>query len=283
MSNHLEENIIEVRNLDKAFGGLKILQNVDFDVKRGEKLALIGPNGAGKSTLLNTIGGQGPATGGVINFNVKNSKTGQYEVHDITKMSPNKRLHLGLGRSYQVNNLFWQQNILQNVLIALHGAEDNHLRLLNVLEKREDFLEKAEELLRTVDLWDKREESPTLLSYGEQRMLEMLLAFTANPSIVLLDEPSAGLPTAEAGAFIDTLKKLAGDTTLLFCAHDMDLVFQLADRIMVLYFGQILRIGSPEEISNDPKVQEIYLGGEGDTYDAPVEDKLKEREKAGTK
>ncbi len=282
MCNHLEENIIEVRHLDKAFGGLKILQDVNFDVKRGEKLALIGPNGAGKSTLLNTIGGQGPATGGVVNFNVKNNKTGQYEAHDITKMAPNKRLHLGLGRSYQVNNLFWQQNILQNVLIALYGAEDNHMRLLNVLEKREDLLEKAEELLRTIDMWDKREESPTLLSYGEQRMLEMLLAFTANPSIVLLDEPSAGLPTAEAGAFIDTLKKLAGETNLLYCAPDMELVFQLADRIMVLYFGQILRIGSPEEISNDPKVQEIYLGGEGDTYDAPVEDKLKEREKAGT-
>jgi len=273
--------ILEVSNLDKAFGGLKILQNVAFDVKRGEKMALIGPNGAGKSTLLNTIGGQGPATAGKIMFNVKDP-SGNITPYDITHMAPNKRLHLGVGKSFQVNNLFWQLNILQNVLLALYGAENNHLRMLNILENRSDLLEKAEKLLSTIGMWEKREESPTLLSYGEQRMLEMLLAYASNPSIILLDEPSAGLPTAEVGAFTQTLRKLNGDTTMLFVAHDMDLVFSLADSIIVLYFGQIIAHGTPEEIANNPKVQEIYLGsGEEDTYDANVNeiiDKKKEEE-----
>ena len=112
-----------------------------------------------------------------------------------------------------------------------------------------------------------RNESPTLLSYGEQRLLELLMAFTAKPKLVLLDEPSAGLPTAEVELFTQRLRALAGDTTLLFCAHDMDLVFALADEIMVLYFGQIIAKGPPKEIASNPKVQEIYLGGDDDTYD----------------
>ncbi len=269
--------ILEVSNLDKAFGGLKILQNVSFDIKRGEKMALIGPNGAGKSTLLNTIGGQGPATAGKIILNAKDEKTGVITPHDITHMAPNKRLHLGVGKSFQVNNLFWQQDILTNVLLALYGTEENHMRLMSVLYSRKDLLEKAQELLETINMWEKREESPTLLSYGEQRMLEMLLAYASNPNLILLDEPSAGLPTAEVGAFTDTLRKLNGDTTMLFVAHDMDLVFSLADSISVLYFGQIIAQGTPEEIANNPKVQEIYLGADEDaTYDVSAQERAEE-------
>lgn len=272
--------IMELAHLDKAFGGLKILKDVNLNIKRGEKMALIGPNGAGKSTLLNTIGGQGPATAGTVTFNVMD-KNGKITPHDITTMPPNKRLHLGLGKSFQVNNLFWQQNLLQNVLLALYGAEKNHSRLISILEKRTDLLEKAEELLKTINMWEKRDESPTLLSYGEQRMFEMLLAYASDPSIVLLDEPSAGLPTAEVGAFTETLRKLNGDRTMLFVAHDMDLVFNLADSISVLYFGQIIAQGTPEEIANNPKVQEIYLGSDEDsTYDVDVNEILEKREEA---
>jgi branched-chain amino acid transport system ATP-binding protein len=245
---------LKVESLTKSFGGLKVLTGVTFDVRRGEKLALIGPNGAGKSTLLNAIAGQDPATGGKVEFNGK----------EITFLAPDKRLHMGLGRSYQANNLFWHLSNLENVLLALYGAEKNHSRMLQVLSGRKDLLEKAEGLLNTVGLWGKRHESPPVLSYGEQRLLELLLAFTSNPDLVLLDEPSAGLPTAEAFAFADILRKLAKDTTLLFCAHDMDLVFNLADSIMVLYFGEIMVRGTPQEISANPKVREIYLGSEDD-------------------
>ena len=249
--------ILKAENLEKAFGGLKILQGVEFDVKEGQRLALIGPNGAGKSTLLNTIGGQGPATGGKITF----------YGHDITYMAPNKRLHVGIGRSFQVNNLFWQMSVKMNMMIALYGAENNHLRFVQVLEHRKDLADEAERLLEIGGLLQYKNQPPTLLSYGEQRILEMVMGFAAKPKMILLDEPSAGLPTAEVDLFIDRLKKLAGDTTVLFCAHDMDLVFALADEIMVLYFGKIIAKGPPKEIAADAKVQEIYFGGDDDTYD----------------
>lgn len=146
-----------------------------------------------------------------------------------------------MARSFQGNNLFWKMSILDNVLLALHGGEKNHFRMVQTLETRKEFLERAEELLSAVDLWDKRHLVPTLLSYGDQRLLEMMLAFTCNPKMVLLDEPSAGLPTVEAGRFAEKLRKISEGITLLFCAHDLELVFTLADRIMVLYFGQILK------------------------------------------
>ncbi|MCL1896221.1 MAG: ABC transporter ATP-binding protein [Clostridiales bacterium] len=247
-------SVLKVENLTKSFGGLKVLTGVSFEVGKGEKLALIGPNGAGKSTLLNAIGGQGLATSGEVVFNGR----------PITWLSPNKRLHLGLARSYQANNLFWHLSVFDNILLALYGAEKTHFHMLQLLEKRGEVVCKAERLLKAVGLWDKRNEPPPTLSYGEQRLLELLLAFTSDPEIVLLDEPSAGLPTAEAAAFVETVRELAKDTALLFCAHDMDLVFNLADNIMVLYFGEIMAKGSPEEISKNPKVQEIYLGSDDD-------------------
>ena len=245
-------SLLQVKDLNKAFGGLKVLQGVNFEVYEGEKLALIGPNGAGKSTLINAIGGQGPATSGQVMF----------DGHDVTYMSPNQHLHKGMARSFQGNNLFWKMSILDNVLLALHGGEKNHFQMFKRLDTRKEFLDKAEDLLKTIDMWEKRHLVPTLLSYGEQRLLEMMLAFTCEPKMVLLDEPSAGLPTVEAGNFAEKLRKVSEGTTLLFCAHDLDLVFTLADRIMVLYFGQILKIGKPEEIRNDPQVKEIYLGTE---------------------
>lgn len=245
-------SLLQVNDLCKSFGGLKVLTGVTFDVKEGEKLALIGPNGAGKSTLINAIGGQGPATSGKVIF----------DGHDLTQTSPNYHLHKGMARSFQGNNLFWKMSILDNVLLALHGGVKNHFQMFKRLDTRKEFLDKAEDLLKTIDMWEKRHLVPTLLSYGEQRLLEMMLAFTCNPKMVLLDEPSAGLPTVEAGNFAEKLRKISENTTLLFCAHDLELVFTLADRIMVLYFGQILKIGSPEEIRNDPQVKEIYLGTE---------------------
>ncbi len=245
-------SLLQVENLTKSFGGLKVLTGVSFEVYEGEKLALIGPNGAGKSTLINAIGGQGPATSGKVIF----------DGHDVTQAMPHQHLHHGMARSFQGNNLFWKMSILDNVLLALHGGEKNHFQMAKTLETRKEFLEKAEELLKMVDLWEKRHLVPTLLSYGDQRLLEMMLAFTCDPKMVLLDEPSAGLPTVEAGRFAEKLRKISEKTTLLFCAHDLELVFTLADRIMVLYFGQILKIGSPEEIRNDPQVKEIYLGTE---------------------
>ena len=244
--------LLRVDNLSKHFGGLSVLTDVAFTVEAGQKVALIGPNGAGKSTLLNVIGGQLPVSSGDV----------WLDEHRITALPPHKRLHLGLGRSYQVNNMFFSLPILENVLLALYGGERSHFQMFGTLPKRHDLLAEAKKLLGTVGLWEKRFRALGSLSYGDQRLVELLCAFTSKPKIVLLDEPSAGLPTAEAAAFADIIRRLAGETTLLFCAHDMDLVFNLADNIMVLYFGKIIAKGLPQEISADPKVREIYLGAD---------------------
>ena len=243
-------DILRAENLDKNFGGLQILHGVSFNVETGQKLALIGPNGAGKTTLLNVIGGQLTASGGKIFFDEK----------EITSLTPERRLHLGLARSYQINNLFFHLSVLDNMLLALYGAEKFHFQMFSYLETRKDLLLKAQELLETVSLWERRKDILSTLSYGDQRLIELAFSFASKPKMILLDEPSAGLPTAEADSFADTIRRLSVNTTLIFCAHDMDLVFNLADQIMVLYFGQILAKGLPQDIRSNSKVQEIYLG-----------------------
>jgi branched-chain amino acid transport system ATP-binding protein len=248
-------SVLEVESLAKHFGGLRVLHSVSFALEAGEKLALIGPNGAGKTTLLNVIGGQLPASGGSVTLEGK----------QITSLPANKRLHLGLGRSYQVNNLFFEMSVLDNVLLALYGGEHSHFHIVSKLERRKNYVEEAGQLMETVGLYDKRYEPLHVLSYGDQRLVELMMAYTSRPKVVLLDEPSAGLPTAEAFAFADVIRKLSSDCSLLFCAHDMDLVFNLADTIMVLNFGDIIAKGTCEEVGCDPKVRECYLGSEEDS------------------
>ena len=250
--------ILKVENLCKNFGGLQILNGVSFNVETGDKLALIGPNGAGKSTLLNVLGGQLPASSGRIFFEDK----------EITTLAPNRRLHIGLGRSFQTNYLFYHMTVLENIMLALYGTDKFHFQMFRMLEKRKDLQEEAHRLLETMGLWDKRNDGISTLSYGDQRLIEFAFSMASKPKLVLLDEPSAGLPTAEAAAFADTVRRLAGEATLIFVAHDMDLVFNLADKIMVLYFGEIIAKGSNEEIRSNPKVQEIYLGSEEEIEDA---------------
>jgi branched-chain amino acid transport system ATP-binding protein len=244
--------IIRVEGLYKSFGGLQILEDVNFVAEAGAKLALIGPNGAGKTTLFNVLGGQLPATKGHIYLSGA----------EITNLTPNHRLHLGLARSFQINNLFFNLSLLDNVLLALYGAEHSHFQVLRSLETRSDLFEAARLLLEPMGLWERRLDTLATLSYGDQRLVELAFALASKPKVVLLDEPSAGLPTAEASKFADTIRNLLGDTTLIFCAHDMDLVFNLADQIMVLYFGKILAQGPSQEIRANPRVQEIYLGSE---------------------
>ncbi len=250
--------VLKVENLSKYFGGLRVLQGINFTAETGEKLAIIGPNGAGKSTLFGVIGGQLPATDGQVYLSG----------NDITSMPPHRRLHLGLARSFQLNNLFFHLTLQDNMLLALKGGQLPHFRMLRPMDAYTDLMTTAQELLESMGLWEMRFAPVSTLSYGDQRRLEIAFALASNPKILMLDEPSAGLTSGEAMEFANTIRKLVKDTVLLFCAHDMDLVFNLADRIMVLYFGQIIAQGKPQEIRANPRVREIYLGTEEADGDA---------------
>jgi len=250
--------VLRVEGISKYFGGLQVLHDISFTAETGEKLAIIGPNGAGKTTLFGVIGGQLPATDGRVYL------SGQ----EITNLAPHRRLHLGLARSFQLNNLFFDLTLIENMLLALKGAQYPHFRMLRPMNAHTDLLAIAQGLLKSMGLWEMRFAPVAALSYGDQRRLEIAFALASNPKLVLLDEPSAGLATADAMVFADTIRNLLRDTVLIFCAHDMDLVFNLADRVIVLHYGQVIADGTCAEIKCDLKVREIYLGSEESSENA---------------
>jgi len=243
-------SVLEVENVSQSFGGLKVLENVSFRMEAGERVALIGPNGAGKTTLLNVLSGHLPCRSGRIHL------LGQ----EVTHMPTYGRISLGLARSFQINTLFPNLSLLTNVVLAVQGTKPARFQMLRSITAYGDNFARAKELLELVGLWEKRDDLITALSHGQQRHMEILLALASKPKLLMLDEPSAGLSTSETTGFIDMMRGLVGGTTLFFCAHDMDVVFALAERVMVLYYGGIIAQGTPEEIQNNPKVREIYLG-----------------------
>ena len=245
---------VRIEALSKSFGGLQVLRDVSTTVQAGEYVAIIGPNGAGKTTLLNVITGGLSATAGRIYLFGK----------DVTTKPPYQRTHLGLARSFQINSLFYDLAVLDNVLLALHGTRPSRYQMFRPAPSYHELMAKAQGLLEGIDLWGKRNELMQNIAYGEQRRMEIVLSLATEPKLLLLDEPSAGLDISEIPAYINMIKALTKGTTLIFAAHDMDVVFGLAERVLVLYFGQFIADGKPEEIKADLKVKEIYLGVEED-------------------
>jgi branched-chain amino acid transport system ATP-binding protein len=244
--------VLRVEHLSQSFGGLSVLEDISFSIGASEKVALIGPNGAGKTTLFNVLTGFIPPRAGRI-----------YLLgHDVTHMSSHRRISLGLSRSFQINTLFSHLSLLTNVLLAIQGVQATRYQLIRPITAYKRNFDKAQELLELVDLWGERDSPITALSHGQQRQVEIILALASKPRLLLLDEPSAGLTSGESGNLVHMVRNFMGDSTVFFCAHDLDLVFSLAERVVVLYYGQIVAQGSPEEIQNNPKVREIYLGTE---------------------
>jgi branched-chain amino acid transport system ATP-binding protein len=241
---------LELKGLCKSFGGLRATRNVTLKVMPGDRKAIIGPNGAGKTTLFNVITGIYPATSGnVILF-------GQ----DVTTWPGHRRTAMGMARTFQVTSLFPKLTVLDNVLLAIEGLRPSKFVMWRFLSSYKDVYDKAHQLLEQVAFLDRKDVEVRNLSHGEQRQLEIVLGLASDPKILLLDEPAAGLSSGESTEMTEFLSKLDPKLAILLIEHDMDVVFDVADEISVLHFGQILETGSPERIKKSPRVQEIYLG-----------------------
>lgn len=242
--------VLRVEGLSKSFGGFEVLQEVSFCVEAGEEIAIIGPNGAGKTTLINVLNGVLPCSAGQI-----------YVCRQRTTNAPPYRCcRLGISRSFQLNTLSFNIPLLDNVLLASQGTQLSWFQMLRSISQK-SFLAKAQDLLEVVGLWEKRQVPPRNLSYGEQRLVEIVLTLASGSKLLLLDEPSCGLSAAEVNQLLNIFDKLPRDIALLFSAHDMGLVFSLASRVIVLHHGRLIAEGTPEEVRADSRVREIYLGG----------------------
>jgi branched-chain amino acid transport system ATP-binding protein len=241
---------LELKGLCKSFGGLQATNNVTLRIMPGDRKAIIGPNGAGKTTLFNLITGIYPATSGqVVLF-------GQ----DVTTWPSHRRTALGMARTFQVTSLFPKLSVLDNVLLAIEGLRPSKFVMWRFLSSYRDVYEKAYRLLEDVGFLDRKDVEVRNLSHGEQRQLEIVLGLASDPKILLLDEPAAGLSTGESAEMAHFLLKLDPKLAILLIEHDMDVVFDVADQISVLHFGEILETGTPQQIKKSPRVQQIYLG-----------------------
>jgi len=241
---------LQTQNLVKKFGGFVVTNCVSLNVESGARHALIGPNGAGKTTLINLLTGFLEPTSGAVLLQGK----------EVTNLAQHQRVKRGLARTFQINRLFSELTVLESVVLAVNERLGLSAKFWKPVGAYTQAIEEAAELLRTLKLLDVAHEQTRNLAYGKQRLIEIALALAAKPSVLLLDEPAAGVPTSESRELFESISALPRDVTILLIEHDMDLVFRFADTISVLVRGALLTQGTPTEIANDPKVKEVYLG-----------------------
>jgi branched-chain amino acid transport system ATP-binding protein len=247
-----QETILTISGVGKSFGGLQILRDISLEIKTGERIGVIGPNGAGKTTFFNLLTGDLEPTKGKI-FHYDNN---------ITKLPNYKRVRNGMVRTFQKNNLLNELSVLDNLLLVLQRKEGLGRVWFKFRGTKQypELYQKANELLETWGLAHQRDAIIKNLSYGEQRQIEILLGVATEPSILLLDEPTAGMSQSETDYIVDLLYKLPKDLTLMIIEHDLDIVFGLADRMVVLFDGGVLVEGEPEKVRKDERVNKIYIG-----------------------
>lgn len=248
-------SILEVQNVNKSFGGLKALQNVNLSVEEGTIHAIIGPNGAGKSTLLNCFIGKLIPDTGTVNFNGQ-SLLGM-KAHEINQT--------GVSRVFQTPEIFSDLTVYENVMIPCFAKRDGSFSLnaLSRVKREIDVHEKAEQMMEDVNMADKKDMLASSLSRGDKRRLEMAMCLAQDPQLLLLDEPTAGMARADTNNTIDLLAEIQNKRhiTMAVIEHDMHVVFSLAQKISVLAQGTVIVEDLPENIKGHPKVQEAYLGG----------------------
>jgi branched-chain amino acid transport system ATP-binding protein len=233
-----------------AFGALRAVDGITSAVLKGERRAIIGPNGAGKTTLFNATAGVMPPTRGRIVFGGR----------DITRLSPHRRAALGIARTFQITNLFPTLSVSDNVALAVRALTPRKFSLFGAPRPDGKEVARIARTLSAVRLQGRADALVSDLSYGEQRQLELALALAADPRLLMLDEPAAGLSPAERAMVGDIIRALPRDLTLVLIEHDMDLALGLADRVTCMHEGRILIEGAPDAIRRDARVQEVYLG-----------------------
>lgn len=243
---------LELKGIYKSFGKSLIINGVDLNIHQGERHAIIGPNGAGKSTLFNLISGFYSVSHGVIKLNGA----------DITNRAPHDINRLGLSRSFQITNIFPRMSVFENIRCALLWSTGYKYSFWQRCHKQKRLNERAEELLNRINLYGRRHIPAGELAYAEQRALEIGITIAGGADVILLDEPTAGMSHGETAQAVDLIRQVTEDKTLVVVEHDMGVVFDLADRISVLVYGQFIATGPPGEVRGNPEVQKAYLGTE---------------------
>ena len=247
-------NALEVHAVSKRFGGVQAVSDISFRVAPGERRLIIGPNGAGKTTFFNMLAGAITVSSGTIHLFGR----------DITRLAAHQRARMGLARTFQITNLFPRLSVRDNLLLALQAAEATAFSIGRPRSANRAMHLRAAHLLEEWQLAGIAERHAREISYGEKRQVDLLLAMAVQPRILLLDEPLAGLSAAEAVRIVGMVRSLPRDITILMIEHDMDVAFDLVDRIAVLHQGRLIAEGNGDEIRGHPKVSEIYLGVDED-------------------
>ena len=243
-------SILSLQNVTKKFGQTEIIRGVSLDIRQGEKHAIIGPNGAGKSTLFHLISGRYSVSSGTIHF--KGSP--------IHNKAPYEIARLGLARSFQVTNIFPLMSVFENIRCALLWSMGYKYSFWNMMGKQKALNDKADHTLNEIGLYDRRNFPAGELAYAEQRALELGVAIASGAEMILLDEPVAGMSLSEARNAVALINKITEGKTLIMVEHDMNIVFDMADRISVLVYGEVIASDTPANVRSNAAVQEAYLG-----------------------
>ena len=236
----------------KSFGTSKIIKGVTIEIRTGERHAIIGPNGAGKSTLFNLISGFYPVSSGKI----------ELKGQEITNLPSHQINRRGISRSFQVTNIFPRMSVFENIRCALLWTMGYRYSFWHLCGRLKEVNKKAEEILEKINMTDRRDTPAGLLAYAEQRALEIGVTIAGNAEVIMLDEPTAGMSRSETERAVSLIRDVTQSKTLIMVEHDMSVVFDLADRISVLVYGEIIATDSPGGIRNNTRVQEAYLGKE---------------------
>ena len=241
---------LEAINLNKNFGGIQVTQNINLQIHAGERRLIIGPNGAGKTTLYNQIKGELKPSSGCIKVFGK----------DVTALPPHLRPHMGLSRTFQIINLFNQDSALHNIALALFGVSPRRFNPFRQLKPSDPVYERAHAVLKTIGLEQSAYKRVGEMSYGEQRRIEIGLAMSQSPKLLLLDEPLAGLSHDERIWIRDLISTIPKSTTIVMIEHDMDVALAFAEKITLLHYGRLIVEGDRDTVVNHPQTKEIYLG-----------------------